>query len=89
MYSQTPHYRRPRASRWPCLCLTLALVLAPFAGPGQARAAGPGPTCAAACQPAPLALLNGILGNRTRMIQIATLGMAIAIFILTRGHSKY
>jgi hypothetical protein len=58
--------------------LCLALSAAPVA------AAGPGETAVSAA--APVAFINDIVGNRTRMIQIACVIGAIGIFFLTRSY---
>jgi hypothetical protein len=91
----SPRSNRP-ARRRACLALALVLALATVALPGTARASAPtaAPARAQGVPPA-VAVQAGhgffdqILGNRGRMIQVATLAMALAIFILTRSHSKY
>jgi hypothetical protein len=82
----------PRRSLAPALVLAILLGLAPLALPTPARAS-PGPAVAPAASgvvhAAPMANWRSVVMNRGRMIQIAVLGMALAIFVLTRGHSKY
>lgn len=67
-----------------CVCFLLALLLVPDLG----GAPMPGFEISLSSS-ALLGFWDGpILGNRARMIQVACIGMAVAIFILTRGHKQ-
>jgi hypothetical protein len=72
-----------------CLCLTLVGLQGPAGVVSAASVAGPNPTTIAASGPQQCpalwaGFLQGILGNRTRMIQTAIVAVALGIFILSR-----
>jgi hypothetical protein len=83
--SPRPTRRAPRRAAF-----ALAAALALLAGSPAARAQAspppaPGPV---SCRPTFAGWQQLVLGNRSRMIQIATVIMVVGIFILTRGRWK-
>jgi hypothetical protein len=77
-----------RAPLRAALALGAVLGLA-TAGPGPARAeAAPPAAPAPTCRTPTFAGWQLFVGNRSRMIQVATVCMLIGIFILTRGRWK-
>ncbi|MCC6419027.1 MAG: hypothetical protein IT429_12400 [Gemmataceae bacterium] len=79
-----------RPTRFPAWALVLAVFLlatppCPAPAAGAAQALGPAPAAAPAVRAAVPVGWNAILADKERLIQVAAVIAAIAIFLLTRS----